>query len=479
MVGDFLCYNKRNNSMKTLESLYQSLKERKRPEDIAAAILVILEGQLHQEDQQLLQKAAQGALKYKPYGYTSMSQTFAKPSLKRSQLNTALELFGLEEEQKLAFDSEEEVLELIAQLNKQIHKVMGENDFLTHRLNKVERKALGWDISKRQYNKRWRVVKRLEKKVNKLTLELKKIELQKVGKHGLFHLLEWEEFSKDLNTACFIAYYNARCNLRSIFTNSSQARPYDEIADRLFQRCCGMVRKKTFWGRVLQTKQEEPVTTNWLAIAYGYTSQEVLEHLTEEEKGKLLGTWTQLLEEIALMLGNLWAENDINRKTMIVQRGNDSTTWNNTASAWNKARDQWMNLIYSLGLESLLEQLCFGKVLRLMAADVAAWHRRSGGGLEPNTEVWNQLPLPWEVFQGQAQCTRQMVVHACAKVGLDPEKSGWIAPKKHGIAAFTPTPELVHGVAVHNAFLATILRQQGYFSGKPKKIQPHQRHTKL
>ena len=50
--------------------------------------------------------------------------------------------------------------------------------------------------------------------------------------------------------------------------------------------------------------------------------------------------------------------------------------------------------------------------------------------------------------------------------GLDPEKSGWIAPRVHGVAEFKPTPELVHGVTVSNPFLATVLKRHRYFSGK-------------
>lgn len=459
--------------MKTLENLYQSLQERQRPEDVAAGILTILGAQLTATEAKLLQKAARGALKNKQYGYSSMASTFGKPLVHKAQVSTALELFALDRRMKeVTTYTEEELLNLIVQLNQQLHKTVGENDFSSNRLNKQDRLALGWDISKRQYNKRWRVVKRLEKKLEQLNLNLKKLEFQKIGKHGMFHRLEWELFAQDVNTACFIAYYNARCNLRSTFTNTSQVRPYDEIAEMLFQRCSGAPEKKVLWGRVFPNRNVVPANTNWLAIAYGYTNQEVLQHLTDEEKGQLLGAWTSTLEEIAALLGDLWENNDINRETMIVKRGNDSTTWNNTASAWNKARDQWMNLIYDLGLEAILDHLCFGKVMRLMAADVAYWHRASGG-LEPNTYVWNTLPLPWEVFEEQASCTRQQVAQVCKKVGLDVEQSGWIAPRKHGIARFTPTPELVHGVAVHNALLAKMMRQQGYFSGKPKKV-PYQ-----
>jgi hypothetical protein len=78
----------------------------------------------------------------------------------------------------------------------------------------------------------------------------------------------------------------------------------------------------------------------------------------------------------------------------------------------------------------------------------------------------NELPLPWEVFSGRALCTKTMVVQACRKAGIDAEKSGWIAPRITGVVSFTPTPELVHGVSISNPFLAKVLRQHHYFSGK-------------
>eukprot|EP01032_Pedospumella_encystans_P006470 gene6470-7745_t len=93
-------------------------------------------------------------------------------------------------------------------------------------------------------------------------------------------------------------------------------------------------------------------------------------------------------------------------------------------------------------MDNLLDELCFGKVLRLIAGDVAYVHRKLGHAPEPNTIVWNDLPLPWEVFGGKAICTREAVRTACRKAGIDPEKTGWIAPREHGVVPFTPTPEL-------------------------------------
>ena len=104
--------------------------------------------------------------------------------------------------------------------------------------------------------------------------------------------------------------------------------------------------------------------------------------------------------------------------------------------------------------------------MRLMAADLVYWHHAVGNTLDPNTSVWNSLPLPWQVFKGEATCYRQKVIRACQKVGLDPESSGWVAPRTHSVVEFRPTPELVHGVSISNPFLAKILKKHKYFSGK-------------
>ena len=115
----------------------------------------------------------------------------------------------------------------------------GQNDFKHDRLPKSDRKKAGIDISRRQYNKRFRLAVRLEKKARKLRREQFKRALTLASKTRLAAHITWEDFSADLTTACFIAYYVARCNLRSLFTNTPQARPYDEICDVLMQLCNG------------------------------------------------------------------------------------------------------------------------------------------------------------------------------------------------------------------------------------------------
>jgi hypothetical protein len=48
--------------------------------------------------------------------------------------------------------------------------------------------------------------------------------------------------------------------------------------------------------------------------------------------------------------------------------------------------------------------------MMLIAADLAAWHRSTGGGLHPDVGVWARLPLPWDVLAGRERCTRNDVI---------------------------------------------------------------------
>ncbi len=442
--------------MVIMQSLFKSLNERKRPEDVAEMVAQILQDGLSRTEIQILDKAAKHSLRRGVWKYTSMLQEFSRPIGAQRQIARAQDLFETAYPLTPEASSDPDAVEkFIRDISPEIRKAFGQNDFKADRLNRTARREGGLDLSRRRYNKLFRLLTRMESKLQTLIREIKKYEFTRIGKSGLAHQITWEDFSADVNTACFIAYYTARCNLRSEFTIYGQQRPYDEIADMLFQRC-----------------KAQP-TTRWWAIAHVYPHDDVLVHLSDEQKGELLGKWFSILQDIAALLEEIWQTSNIKRETMVVQRGNDSTTWNNTASAWNKARDHWMSLVYALGMEELLQTICFGKVLRLMAADVVAWHLSTGGSLDPNTFVWNELPLPWEVLNGNATCMLTLVEDTCRNHNVDPEKSGWIAPRpRTKVAVFHPTPELVHGVSVQNPWLAQSLRDAGFFSGKRLTREP-------
>ena len=181
----------------------------------------------------------------------------------------------------------------------------------------------------------------------------------------------------------------------------------------------------------------------------------------------LLADYFTLMAQAAAFLKELWDANDF-ADDMVVRRGNDSTTWNVTAGAWNRLRDGWFALMYDLGLVEAVERLCPGKVLRLVAADVAWWHWQSGGGPHPDTGVWKELPRPWDVMKGEVDCPKALVDGVCTKHGLDPVKSGWSAPRPgRMVEPFTPTPELVHGVVVARRSWRSCCERPASSQGRP------------
>jgi hypothetical protein len=459
-----------------LTALHQTLGQRRRPEDVAEMLLPILQDYLTPSESSTLEKAAANSLRRNFWQYTSMLEEFAQPVGAGKQASKTAELFnyplpGALDAPAPDYGDPEQVQQLLQALSPRLAKHIGHNNYLTDRLDRQARQAAGLgDLSRRRYNKRFRVLRHLEEKLQQLVFANQQHRLQMVSKHGFAHELSYEDFSQDLFSAAFIAYYTARCNLRSEFTNQSQDRPYDTVADMLFRRCRdGQPQPSALRRRVtseaLAVDSGPPPALAWWAIAHVYAAPQVLAQLPDEQKGRLLGRWTALLQEIAEVLRQVWAANTFQRDSMVVKQGDDSTMWNVTAGAWNKARDNWINLLYALGMEFVLDDLCPGKVLRLMAADVVFWHRQTGSKLDPNTTVWAELPLPWEVLNGTAQCTHTTVALACSRAGLDPAKSGWLAPRPHQIVPFRPTPELVNGVSISNPYFALILRKNKVFSG--------------
>jgi hypothetical protein len=241
--------------------------------------------------------------------------------------------------------------------------------------------------------------------------------------------------------------------MRSIFTNGRQRQVYDEVAEALFQRL-----------------RDIPERTCWYAVAHVRPTPEVLAHVSDEDITQLLIRWNRFLRQVANLLEDAWSRHPLERETMIVRRGDDASTWNQSAQAWNTARAHWFALLSELGQDEILDRFCPGKVPRLMAADVAYWHRMSGGGLHPDTYVWAELPLPWEVVRGERECPRSLVEAVCARHGVDPVAGAWTAPRPVAAAVvFRRTPELVHGVAVADPLMAGALRSAGVFSGKDKR----------
>src|SRR5579875_2875508 len=179
----------------------------------------LLQDRLLLPGEAILQKAAQGSLKRQFFAYTSMLENFARPVGLARQVAVAGSLFSYPDPPPTdQCDDPACVATYLEHLSQQIKKERGQNDFQRHRLNHQERKAAGMELSRRRYDKLFRLLTRMEAKLHTLIREWKKYELTTISKSSLSTRLSWEAFAADEATACFLAYYVARCNLRSAFT---------------------------------------------------------------------------------------------------------------------------------------------------------------------------------------------------------------------------------------------------------------------
>ncbi|WP_179378160.1 hypothetical protein [Jannaschia marina] len=336
-----------------------------------------------------------------------------------------------------------EITAFLTFLSERLGVAPGAASFKYDRPDRAARAATS-GLGNHAFNKRFRLLARMRAKLIRYRKELRFLSYRVTGKAGLLADVTPADMERDIWSAAFVAYYAARKRRRSAFTNTAQDRPFDDLCAALLERA-----------------------TNWPLLARVLPEPRVLAHLDEGEKGRLIGAWTMILRDVADDLWEIWQRSDIDLDTMIVKRGNDSSSWNIAAQAWNSARTGWIATQQAMGMDALLDHILPGKVLRLMAADVAYWHRATGGALHPDTAVWAELPYPWDVMRGTAFCGRASVDAACRRAGLDPVKSGWSAPLVSTTAVpYAPTPELVHGVTVASPEMAAVLRKAGWFSGK-------------
>lgn len=428
----------------SIKDLLQSLTERWAPEQVVKIVLDLGpadegKGFDNRERALLLQALPR-------WGMSSMPTVFERVKGFDRQMKVASDLFPDVKQPKLL--SPENISEYVERLRSSM--LMTGNDFKANRLNHEARKkraakSAGVPQGSHAYNKRFRFLARMAEHMTTRAATAEMKELAQIAKSRLASKIDTDQI-KDLGTASFVAYMAAKLNKRSIFTFDKQEAVYDEVAEVLFRRL----------GR----------RSNWLMVAYVHPAPEVLIHLSDAEKGQLLGAWFDIMVRAARVLEREEKGGGLDLRQMIVRSGNDSSTWNEAAGAFTKARDGWINTLYSLGMQDVLDTFVPGKALRLMAADVAWGHRTFGSGLDPDTTVWNELPKPWEVILHEVPCTRTMVEDACRTAGV--KGKGWLAPREKTIAEFKPTPELVHGVVISCPDLAHRLKRVGYFGGPSK-----------
>jgi hypothetical protein len=458
-----------------IEQLHATLDKRVMPENIAQII-----GRGNRSNSDFLSPArhelARVAAARPPWSWSSMTDDFERPADCAPQLISAARVFGFD---PAGIDPADpaQVRGFVSAMGGLVGGWDWGQDWKRDRLSReartslhgylaerhVERPAL---TTRRGYNRRIRALRNLEDKCKRMEHALHLRRLVLIGRSGFACDIPLERFQADPAAACFIAYLTARKNRRRLFTLASKENPVDAAADLMLQY-------------LLTTPGPD---FRMLMLAMVHPRPEIIGRLTDRERGELMGRWWSVMRDTSAELSGVWGQlnasgdgMNVNKLSMIVRRGMDSSTWNTMAQAYNAARTGWLNCAAGstpgrpefLGTAALIEPFCPGKVMRLMAADLAWWHQASGGDVDPDTKVWAFLPMPWDVIDGTAKCSRADVVAACEQMGVDPVARGWTAPRPAGaVAEFTPTPELVHGVSVADPAWAALLRRAGVFSGK-------------
>lgn len=219
-----------------LRDLHASLDRRIRPEDVADRIAAVLDGQLSDQERAILETAARASYRRRGYA-SSMTDDFARPDDGARQLAAVARLFGNQEWVAADPADTSALTGAATAAGRGIGWEVTGQDFKSDRLDRVARHAAGIDVSKRQYNRRFRALGRLASKASRLdeAAELRRLLL--IGRSGFAATLDWERFSADVNAACFVAYFAARRNLRRQFSLSGKDNPFDSIADMLMKRC--------------------------------------------------------------------------------------------------------------------------------------------------------------------------------------------------------------------------------------------------
>jgi hypothetical protein len=440
--------------------LFDSIQARRRPEDVAALVVQLFDARpgepLGLRERGILKSAAKHAKR--GLGGSSMPDDFSRPAGMQHLAHAAAREYLFPQvptPSAWGCDSIEVMQHFARDCGNEIGKEPGLHDFASHRLAAAQRRERGLKLSRRKYNRLFRFAARLDEKIETLSRDWARYECLRVGKTRLATRLSWEEFNSDSTGQTQGVFGLLRRALQPAL--ALHHRRADQALRRSLARSC--------WRAARRSR-----STNWFAIAHLFPDAQVLARLTDEHKGALLAAYFDQLCEIASLLQETWQKSDINRATMIVQRGNDSSTWNAAATGWNAAREGWIALLHAMGADSILDAMCPGKVLVLVAGDLAWMHMAAGHGLDRDTPIWAELPLPWQVLLHGAPCPRAHVEEVCKRHDVDPQKSGWSAPHARGQAVkFSATPELVHGVEVKSPQLAKVLREAGVFSGK--KVQ--------
>jgi len=183
------------------KELFESLNRRRRPEDIAQLILDTPEITLPASVTQRVKFVSRGSIKQGAFGFSSMSEYFAEAVGCDRQLAKGSELFPGVSPSPDSIEPLQEVDDFIEKASSQINLQSEQTDFLEHRLNREARVAAGLEITKRQYNKRFRFLRRLKRKRETYARELRKRSFTLISKSRLASRITAEDFCSDPHSA--------------------------------------------------------------------------------------------------------------------------------------------------------------------------------------------------------------------------------------------------------------------------------------
>jgi hypothetical protein len=220
--------------MDIMTELFTHLQGRSRPEEVAECVLRALGPALDARSRAIVDRAARRSYARAGSAYSSMASEFFRAVVQPApQVRLVHTLFAsVADLPVLSADECRDPARLevfVRETSALIHRAWGSRA----RLDKRARRALGLFKGHRWYNKRFRLLLRIEDKIARMLRADRRFDLVRVSKSSLATRLPRAVFEEDLASACFVAYLASRMSLRSVFTNGSQERAYDEIAEVL------------------------------------------------------------------------------------------------------------------------------------------------------------------------------------------------------------------------------------------------------
>ena len=338
----------------------------------------------------------------------------------------------------------EQVARAVRLGGREIGREPGAAGFRDGRLNREARAAAGLGgLSRRQYNKRFRLLQRLEVKQAVLDVAERERRAAALAETGLLSLLDAARPTADLETACLIAFQAARRHSRGALTGRLSWWAGRRVTELLLARLAAAPR------------------TDWWALAHVHPVREVLARLTEHQRGQLAGRWSAALRETAVLLERASGRCALDPTAMYARPGDDAYAWNLAAKAWNAARTQYLEMLEAMDAQEVLDPVCPGQVPVLDVVEPASWRRWVGEEGYREIEVWAALPLPWRVVSGAEACPAELVARVCRRHGVDPVKAGWtVRPVRRGTAGSRLRAAFVDRVAHADPVLAGVLRER-------------------